>query len=288
MQSAFAGGAQYRISPFLGSRRTPAHDTSGLPFRSPLLSYLTRHPPPPTLTLDDAISALFLERIAAPSSASHSGLANTLAALRWAGNNLGLHISPKFRIHDTIVRARPVANSALQWLHPTSLAHIASHDRNGASDDLCTCRNIFSVFHALRVSEACRVRPSDFIFREGERTQFIIRPSKGAPGPQAPRPVIVPLHPAAEPWAELFCITASRFPGSPALNPTSAFLNHWLRDQLRTTRDAGASWIVARPPPRLRHPHAQTRPLHPGHHGTGPLGKCSNCPPLHLSLGGLS
>eukprot|EP00661_Eupelagonemidae_sp_cell13_P013394 gene13394-biopygen5024 len=201
---------------------------------------------PPILSLDDTISAMLLERISAPGTTSRSGIANTLSALRWAGKNLGLPISPKLHVHDTIVRARPAADSALQWLHPHTISQIAEHARNGDTDDLCTCRSVFSFFHALRVSEACRVCPSDFVFRAGQPTEFIIHPSKGQSGPQVPRPVPVLLHPAAEPWAQLFCATAERNPGSPALNPTSAFLNHWLRERLRTTRDAGASWHAHR------------------------------------------
>ena len=77
-----------------------------------LREFLERHPPPPQFRdLDQAVAALLHERATRPDAVSHSGLSNTLSGLRWAANNLGIPLTPKLRLHDSIVRALPVADS---------------------------------------------------------------------------------------------------------------------------------------------------------------------------------
>eukprot|EP00661_Eupelagonemidae_sp_cell13_P001138 gene1138-biopygen4736 len=154
----FPGRAQYRFRPQLGLGSIAANDPPRLPLRSPIAPLISCAQPPSPHSYARRCDSRFATRasVCPGFSISFRTRQDTLSALRWAGNNIELPISPKLRIHDTIVRARPAVDSALQWLHPSSIPHIAIHERTGFTDDLCTCRSIFSFFHALRVSEACR------------------------------------------------------------------------------------------------------------------------------------
>eukprot|EP00661_Eupelagonemidae_sp_cell13_P021136 gene21136-biopygen5640 len=95
-----------------------------------------------------------------------------------------------------------------------------------------------------------------------------------------------PLHPAAEPWARLFlhhggtrswtprsqphvCVPQSLAPRAIAFNP-----RRWCH---MACAPAGVCNIPA--------PH---RAFNPGNYGTGALGKCRHCPPLHLPMERLS
>ena len=101
-------------------------------------------------------------------------------------------------------------------------------------DNVFVCLAALSFWHAMRVSETCRVRATDFDWSAVPPT-VTIHPSKGRAGPRRPEPVCTPLQPAAVPYARAFC----QLQRNPGPQPTAASLNAWLRERVRRTRDAG-------------------------------------------------
>ncbi len=211
------------------------------------LSILEKHirdsPPSPrcqsprsaSARLDAAASELLVQK--ARQCLSHSSLQGTISALRWAGNNLGLPFLHKNPLHDTLVRAVPQSDSQLRWIHPSTLQSICDMPNATCHDNVFVCLAALSFWHAMRVSETCRVRATDFDWSAVPPT-VTIHPSKGRAGPRRPEPVCTPLQPAAVPYARAFC----QLQRNPGPQPTAASLNAWLRERVRRTRDAGATW----------------------------------------------
>eukprot|EP00660_Eupelagonema_oceanica_P014620 gene14620-biopygen44127 len=174
--------------------------------------------------LDQAACELLLQKVRL--CHSHGSIAGTISALRWAAKNLGVPLSHKHPLHDTLVRATPKADSQLRWVHPSTLHALCAAAQPTAHDQLYTCLAVLSFWHALRVSETCRVDPSHFAW-DGAHPTFTIFPSKGRAGPRVPDPVRTPIHPQAVAYGRALCRLLQQYPHLLSPKPTAAALNAW-------------------------------------------------------------
>eukprot|EP00664_Eupelagonemidae_sp_cell27_P001097 gene1097-2957_t len=155
----------------IGALRPASRDSYRAALRS-FAGYL-RGAPTHGPDVDEDVAG-FLVGLAAAGRA-RTTIAGTLSALRFAGRVLGLPITPNCDLHDYIVRAVPRVRGQLAWIHPTTLAILLGRGKETRRDRVLQALAALSYFHAMRVSEALRVRPCDFDLPGG---RVRIHPSK--------------------------------------------------------------------------------------------------------------